>query len=65
MPPALRQLLENFSGPQTAAGFLGQLAIRVVIFGFTLVVWSIFSTLGGLLGSAIFKKSAPPVQPQM
>ena len=61
MPPAFRQLLENFSGPQTAAGFLGQLAIRVVIFGFTLVIWSIFAMLGGLLGAAIFKKSPPPV----
>ena len=61
MPPAVRQMLENFSGPRTAAGFLGQLAIRVVFFGFSLVVWSIFSTLGGLLGAAIFKKSPPPV----
>jgi hypothetical protein len=60
MPPALRQLLENMSQPKTAAGFLGQLVVRVVIFGFTLVIWSIFSTLGGLLGAAIFKKTPPP-----
>ena len=64
MPPAARQFLENFSAPRTAAGFLGQLAVRVVFFGFTLVVWSIFSTLGGLLGAAIFKKT-PPLSPQM
>ena len=60
MPPAFRQLMENFTAP-TAAGFLGQLAVRTVIFGFTLVIWSIFATLGGLLGAAIFKKSPPPV----
>jgi len=60
MPPALRQLLENMSQPRTAAGFLGQLVVCVVIFGFTLVIWSIFSTLGGLLGAAIFKKTPPP-----
>jgi|KBSSwiStaDraftv2_1062776.scaffolds.fasta_scaffold09295_10 hypothetical protein len=65
MPPAARQILENMSGPTTAAGLMGRLVIRVVIFCFTLVIWSIFSTLGGLLGAAIFKKSAPPVQAQM
>jgi hypothetical protein len=63
MPPAVRQMLENFSAPQTAAGFLGQLAFRIVFFGITLVVWSIFSTLGGLLGAAIFKKTPPAVAP--
>jgi len=65
MPPAARQILENMSGPTTAAGLMGRLVIRVVIFCFTLVIWSIFATLGGLLGAAIFKKSAPPVQAQM
>ena len=64
MPPAARQFLENMSAPSTAAGLMGRLVIRVIIFCFTLVIWSIFSTLGGVLGAAIFKKSAPPaVQP--
>lgn len=65
MPPAARQFLENMSGPTTAAGFVGRLVVRVIIFCFTLVIWSIFSTLGGLLGAAMFKKSAPPVQAHM
>ena len=64
MPPALRQFLENMSEPRTAAGFLGRLVVRVIVFGFTLVIWAIFSTLGGLLGAAIFKKTPPPA-PQM
>ncbi len=61
MPPALRQLLENMSAPRSAAGLMGMLVIRVTIFMFTLVIWSIFSTLGGLLGAVIFKKNPPPV----
>jgi hypothetical protein len=64
MPPAVRQFLENMSEPRTAAGFLGRLAVRVIVFGFTLVIWAIFSTLGGLLGAAIFKKTQPPA-PEM
>jgi hypothetical protein len=61
MPPAARQFLENMSGPTTAAGLMARMTIRVVVLCFTLVIYSIFATLGGLLGTAIFKKSPPPV----
>jgi hypothetical protein len=64
MPPAVREILENYGQPRTAVGLLGGLFLRVIGFFFLLCVGSIFSTLGGLLGSAIFKKSPPP-QPQM
>jgi hypothetical protein len=57
MPPALRQFLENSSGPR---GMVGGIIVRIVGLFFMLAVGSIFSTLGGLLGAAIFKKGPPP-----
>ena len=47
MPPEFRQFLASFMG--------GVLQV-VVGFIFALVFGAIFSTLGGLLGAAIFKK---------
>jgi hypothetical protein len=64
MPPAVRQMLEQYAEPRTAIGFMGRAFFRLVGFVFMLFIGAIFSTLGGLLGAAIFKKSAPP-QPQM
>jgi hypothetical protein len=43
---------------------VGRAFLRLIGFFFMLCVGSIFSTLGGLLGAAIFKKSPPPA-PQM
>jgi hypothetical protein len=60
MPPAIRQILENYGEPRTGLGMLGGIFLRVIGFLFMLFVGSIFSTLGGLLGAAIFKKSPPP-----
>jgi len=59
MPPAIRQILENYSAPRTGVGIVGRMLVRVIGFMFMLFVGSVFSTLGGLLGAAIFKKSAP------
>ena len=58
MPPELRDTVERYGRNSQAGGLflLGRI--------FALVIWlfvgAIFSTLGGLLGAAIFKKSAPP-----
>ena len=60
MPPAVREILENYGQPRTALGFLGALVFLVIGFFFLLVVGAVFSTLGGLLGAAVFKKSPPP-----
>ena len=51
MPPAFREYLTQVTGPvvQLTLGFI-----------FMLVVGSIFATLGGLLGSVIVRKQAPP-----
>jgi hypothetical protein len=51
MPPAVRGYLTSVSTPfvQLAFGFI-----------FMLMAGAIFSTLGGLLGAAIFRKPVPP-----
>jgi hypothetical protein len=51
VPPEFREVLGTYSGG----------AVRLIIgFCFMLVVGAIFSTLGGVLGAAIFKKQTPP-----
>jgi Family of unknown function (DUF5518) len=59
MPPEMRQMLENLGQPRTDIGFLGQMIVRLIGFFFFLIVGSVFSTLGGLLGAALFRKSLP------
>jgi hypothetical protein len=72
--PVERQMLERLrelSGavPDTASfdfdrpGAFGMVAIRIVVFFFTLIVGSMVSTLAGLVGAALFAKPrvlAPP-----
>ena len=61
MPPALREMLENYGQPRTAMGIMGRIMLRLIGFFFMLFIGSMFSTLGGLLGAAMFKKTPPPV----
>lgn len=61
VPPEMRDTLERYGrGEQT-----GLLLIvgRIVSFMIWLFLGAIFSTLGALLGSAIFRKQAPPPGP--
>ncbi len=62
MPPELRRLLENYGEPRTDLGLLGQVIVRLIGFFVFLIVGAVFSTLGGLLGAALFRKS-PPASP--
>jgi hypothetical protein len=64
MPPELRRVLENY-GQETEMGFLGRLVMRIAGLFMFLIVGSVFSTLGGLLGTALFRKrvSVPPPPP--
>jgi len=59
MPPEFRAVFERYSRPSTVSG-----AFWVIQEFFALVFWvflgAIFSTIGGLLGSLIFKKDLPP-----
>ena len=60
MPPEMRQMLENFGEPRNNLGVLGQVILRVIGLFFFLIVGAVFSTLGGLLGVALFGKRLPP-----
>jgi hypothetical protein len=59
LPPEARDLLERYGrrGAMTGAYFI---LARVVGLMFWVFVGGLFSTLGGLLGAAIFKKQTPP-----
>lgn len=58
MPPQMRDVLEQYGrGPGFAALWI---AGRVFAFMIGLCVGAVFSTIGGVIGAAIFKKSAPP-----
>jgi hypothetical protein len=58
MPPEVRDALERYSR-EGQSGALSVLA-RIAGFMFWLVIGAIFSTLGGLLGAAVFRKAPPP-----
>ena len=60
MPPELRQFLETYGEPRADVGLIGQIVFRVVGLFIFLVVGAVFSTLGGLLGAALFRKPAAP-----
>ena len=59
IPPALRQILENYSEARTNIGLAGRIVRATVGLFVLLFVGSIFSTLGGLLGAVIFHKQPP------
>jgi hypothetical protein len=58
LPPEARQALEAFASSGGASAFL-----IFVGFAFSLVIDSIFGTLGGMLGALYFKKNVPPAAP--
>jgi hypothetical protein len=58
MPAEMRDALERYGREgQGAATFL---VVRMVSFVVFLFIGATFSTIGGVLGAAIFKKSTPP-----
>jgi hypothetical protein len=60
MPPDMRDLIDRFSS-QSGEIPLGVLVIvRATGFVIRAIVGSIFSTLGGVLGAAMFGKKQPP-----
>ena len=60
MPPDIRDMIDRFSsqGREMPFGFL--LIVRAIVFVMMLIVGSIFSTLGGVLGVVMFGKKPPP-----
>jgi hypothetical protein len=60
MPSDMRDLVDQFTRRSAEAGIGLILIRRIVAFMLMLVVGSVFSTIGGLLGAVIFRKSLPP-----
>ncbi len=60
MPPALRDAIEQYSQQRESGSLFFIVLQRMVGFFFLLFLGAIFSTLGGLLGAAIFRKPGPP-----
>jgi hypothetical protein len=60
MPPELRQFLETYGEPRQEIGVIGRMIFRVIGLFFFLAVGAVFSTLGGLLGAALFRKPSDP-----
>jgi hypothetical protein len=60
MSPEMRDMVDRMSGRNVEFSIGLVLIRRVVGFMFMLFIGAIFSTLGGLLGAALFKKQAPP-----
>ena len=58
MPPELRDTMERYGRGGQPFAFM--VAARVFAFMFWLCVGAVFSTIGGLIGAAIFKKNTPP-----
>lgn len=65
VPPELRAMIENYSNPQNEIGIVGQVVFRVVAFFMALVVFAVVSTIGGLLGAALFARRRPPPEPTL
>ena len=69
MMPNLDDMLEQMDMPEELQGLLsaigpGGFSLTVLLFGLMmgLVINSIFATLGGVIGVAIFKKADPSAQ---
>jgi len=60
LPPEFRDLVERYSGRDREVSLAFQVVGRIVGLMFWMFVGAVFSTLGGLIGSLIFRKDVPP-----
>jgi hypothetical protein len=60
MPPGMRDTIERGMSQREHGGIGFLLAGRVFVFILMLCIGSVFSTIGGLIGATLFKRSAPP-----
>jgi hypothetical protein len=65
MPPNMRILLDRLSRSGAEAGVALLVLHRVIVLVVMLFVGAVFSTIGGVLGAAIFRRELPlpPAQP--
>jgi hypothetical protein len=60
LPPGVRDMLEQASRQREAGGFAFVVVQRVFWLFVMLVIGAVFSTVGGVLGAALFRKPAAP-----
>ena len=60
MPPEAAAMLSRYLEERESAGVAFLMVQRVIGLIFTLFIGAIFSTLGGLLGAAVFRKPPSP-----
>jgi len=58
MPEEMREMVEQYSRGGQSIAFT--IVARAVAFMFWLCVGAVFSTVGGLIGAAVFRKQTPP-----
>jgi hypothetical protein len=58
LPPSVRDILTGANGGGT--GVFGMIVVRAIVFFFTLSVGAIVSTIGGVVGAAIFARDPRP-----
>ena len=59
LPPELRKVFESWAGPGTPLGTT--IALAILGFFLSLVVYSVFATAGGALGATLFRRKTPTV----
>jgi hypothetical protein len=60
LPPEFRDVVERYAGRDREVSLAFQVVGRIVGLMFWMFVGAVFSTLGGLIGSMIFRKDTPP-----
>jgi hypothetical protein len=60
MPPDMRDMIDRLSSQRGEMPLGLLLIVRATVFVIRLIVGSIFSTLGGVLGAVLFGKKVPP-----
>src|SRR5262245_14277292 len=60
MPPEMRELIESYALESANTGIVMVILRRSIAFIFMLLIGGLFSTLGGLLGAALFRKPLSP-----
>ncbi|MBI3493088.1 MAG: hypothetical protein HY047_15105 [Acidobacteria bacterium] len=61
MSPEVRDMFDRFAGSRAEASVGIILVRRAIAFVFMLFIGAMFSTVGGLLGAALFRKQTPAV----
>lgn len=60
LPPEWRDVVERYSGTDRDVSIAFQILGRIVGMMFWIFLGAIFSTIGGVIGSLIFRKNTPP-----